>query len=207
MDGWMGYRPKTSEIIIIMCFYHYSPSELLGIFNNSCNIFLKMCDSLSIDQQHRPFLVSKLSIICIGIIYCTFCCRSKSFHQPRPSSLLGLSHYIELVIFINVCIYVLFTDVLDCKCICKWRREVKWTSLHKWMITAMDSSLSAKTFSHGCLHTSNKNGINNWTSQRRHSDLERGSRLQTSLAAGFVCKQVTKAWTSFMCKIIAGFKR
>ena len=47
----------------------------LGIYANSCLSFLKMCDSLSIDNQHKCFLISKLSTISIRTTYYIFCCR------------------------------------------------------------------------------------------------------------------------------------
>ena len=54
----------------------------LGIYANSCLSFLKMCDSLSIDNQHKRFLISKLSTISIRTTYYIFCCRDKSWNNP-----------------------------------------------------------------------------------------------------------------------------
>ena len=49
----------------------------LSIFGNSCNSFFKMCDSLSIDQQQKQHLISKLSNIAIRTTYYIFCCKNK----------------------------------------------------------------------------------------------------------------------------------
>ena len=54
----------------------------LGIYANSCLSFLKMCDSLSIDNQHKRFLISKLSTISIRTTYYIFCCRDKPWNNP-----------------------------------------------------------------------------------------------------------------------------
>ena len=54
----------------------------LGIYANSCLSFLKMCDSLSIDNQHKRFLISKLSTISIRTTYYIFCCREKPWNNP-----------------------------------------------------------------------------------------------------------------------------
>ena len=54
----------------------------LGIYANSCLSFLKMCDSLSIKNQHKRFLISKLSTISIRTTYYIFCCRDKPWNNP-----------------------------------------------------------------------------------------------------------------------------
>ena len=54
----------------------------LGVYANSCLSFLKMCDSLSIDNQHKRFLISKLSTISIRTTYYIFCCRDKPWNNP-----------------------------------------------------------------------------------------------------------------------------
>ena len=56
----------------------------LGIYANSCLSFLKMCDSLSIDNQQKRFLISKLSAISIRTTYYIFCCRDKPWSNPDP---------------------------------------------------------------------------------------------------------------------------
>ena len=54
----------------------------LGIYANSCLSFLEMCDSLSIDNHHKRFLISKLSTISIRTTYYIFCCRNKPWNNP-----------------------------------------------------------------------------------------------------------------------------
>ena len=54
----------------------------LGIFSSSCNNFLEICASLSIDQQHCHFLIPKLSIIAIFTIHNIFFCRNKAWTNP-----------------------------------------------------------------------------------------------------------------------------
>ena len=54
----------------------------LGIYANSCLSFLEMLDSLSIDNQHTRFLISKLSTISIRTTYYIFCCRDKTWNNP-----------------------------------------------------------------------------------------------------------------------------
>ena len=53
------------------------------IFNASCSSFLEMCDSLSIDDQHKRYLISKLSTISIHTTYYIFCCRNKTWTNPE----------------------------------------------------------------------------------------------------------------------------
>ena len=55
----------------------------LGIFGNSYNSFFKMCDSLSIDQQQKQYLISKLSNIAIRTTYYIFCCKHKPWTNPE----------------------------------------------------------------------------------------------------------------------------
>ena len=55
----------------------------LGIFGNSCNSFFKMCDSFSIDQQQKQYLISKLSNIAIRTTYYIFCCKNKPWTNPE----------------------------------------------------------------------------------------------------------------------------
>ena len=47
----------------------YLSMSSLGTFGNPCNSFFKMCDSLSIDQQQKRYLISKLSNIAILTTY------------------------------------------------------------------------------------------------------------------------------------------
>ena len=54
----------------------------LGIYSNSCLAFLKMCDSLSIDNQQKRFLISKLSTISIRTTFYIFCCIDKPWSNP-----------------------------------------------------------------------------------------------------------------------------
>ena len=54
----------------------------LGIYANSCLSFLEMCDSLSIDNHHKRFLISKLSTISIRTTYYIFCFRNKPWNNP-----------------------------------------------------------------------------------------------------------------------------
>ena len=54
----------------------------LGIFGNSYHSFLEICDSLSIDEQHTRYFISKFSTISIQTAYCIFCCRSKPWTNP-----------------------------------------------------------------------------------------------------------------------------
>ena len=54
----------------------------LGIYANSCLSFLKMCDSLSIDNQHKGFFIPKLSAISIRKFYHIFCYRNNSWNNP-----------------------------------------------------------------------------------------------------------------------------
>ena len=54
----------------------------LGIYANSCLSFSKMYDSLSIDNQQKRFLISKLSKISIRTTYYIFCCRDKPRSNP-----------------------------------------------------------------------------------------------------------------------------
>ena len=49
----------------------------LGIFSNSCFSFLDMCDSLSSDEEHKRYFISKVSTISIRTTYYIFCCRNK----------------------------------------------------------------------------------------------------------------------------------
>ena len=80
----------------------------LGICANSCLSFLKMCDSLSIDNQYKRFLISKLSTISIRTDYYIFCCRDKQWNNP---DLLCFWHlffcfvlYTTIVVYIFACI-------------------------------------------------------------------------------------------------------
>ena len=52
----------------------------LGIFGNS---FFEMCDSLSIDQQQKKYLISKLSNIAIRTTYYIFCFKNKLWTNPE----------------------------------------------------------------------------------------------------------------------------
>ena len=54
----------------------------LGIYAISCLSFLEVCDSLSIDNHHKRFLISKLSTISIRTTYYIFCCRNKPWNNP-----------------------------------------------------------------------------------------------------------------------------
>ena len=66
-----------------------SPAEyklpiIREIFNCMFSLFVNMkfletCNSLSIERQHRHFLISKLSTIAIHISYYIFCCRNKTW--------------------------------------------------------------------------------------------------------------------------------
>ena len=67
-------RPRFKSVI----FVNLSISSL-GIFSDSCSSFLEMCDSLSIDDQHKRYLISKLSTISIRTTYYIFCCRNKTW--------------------------------------------------------------------------------------------------------------------------------
>ena len=66
-------RPRFKSVI----FVNLSISSL-GIFSDSCSSFLEMCDSLSIDDQHKRYLISKLSTT-----YYIFCCRNKTWTNPE----------------------------------------------------------------------------------------------------------------------------
>ena len=53
----------------------------LGIFSNSCTSFREMCNSLSIEPQHKRFLISKLSILAIRTTYYIFPIRPAQFYR------------------------------------------------------------------------------------------------------------------------------
>ena len=55
----------------------------LGIFGNSCFSFLEMCDSLSIDEQHKRHFIPKASTISMRTKYYIFCCRNKPWTNPE----------------------------------------------------------------------------------------------------------------------------
>ena len=80
----------------------------LGIFGNSYNSFFKMCDSLSIDQQQKRYLISKLSNIAI----CSRCyyilLQKLTMDKSRITSFLIL-----VVLFFPF--YLTIVIVLSCK--------------------------------------------------------------------------------------------
>ena len=62
--------------------YTYVTFVALGIYANSCLSSLAMSNSLSIDNQHKYFLISKLSTISIRTTYYIFWCRDKPCSHP-----------------------------------------------------------------------------------------------------------------------------
>ena len=54
--------------------------SFLGILGNSCLSFLETCNSLSTDEQHKRYFISKDSTISICNI---FCCRNKPWTNPE----------------------------------------------------------------------------------------------------------------------------
>ena len=80
----LKYSTLASDLrsqYISVTFVNLSMSAL-GIYANSCLSFLKMCDSLSIANQQKRFLVSNLSTISIRTTYYIFCCRDKPWSNP-----------------------------------------------------------------------------------------------------------------------------
>ena len=63
-------RPRFKSVI----FVNLSISSL-GIFSDSGSSFLEMCDSLSIDDQHKRYLISKLIYNIHSYHLLHFCCR------------------------------------------------------------------------------------------------------------------------------------
>ena len=53
----------------------------LGIFGNSSDSFLLMCNDIGIDKHHLNFIVTKLSTIIIRTTYYIFCIRNKPWNQ------------------------------------------------------------------------------------------------------------------------------
>ena len=76
-------RPKLKKVN----FVNLSIS-CLGIFGNSCDSFIDMCDELKLDYQHRNFIIKKLSAIIIRTSYYIFCMRNKTWTNPELLSFL-----------------------------------------------------------------------------------------------------------------------
>ena len=93
----------------------------LGIFSNSCFSFLDMCDSLSSDEEHKRYFISKVSTKSIRTTYYIFCCRNKSSTNPEllPFQLstqykhLKTFHYFffSLQIYLVTTIFIYFYSV------------------------------------------------------------------------------------------------
>ena len=55
----------------------------LGIFGNSSDFFLQICNDIGIDKHHLKFIVTKLSTTIIRTTYYIFCMRNKQWGQPE----------------------------------------------------------------------------------------------------------------------------
>ena len=55
----------------------------LGIFGNSSDSFLQMCNDIGIDNHNLNFIVTKLSTTIIRTTYYIFCMRNKPWSQPE----------------------------------------------------------------------------------------------------------------------------
>ena len=68
----------------------------LGIFSNSSDSFLQMCNDIGINKRHLNFIVTKLCTIIIRTTYYIFCIRNKPWGQPEL-----LSYYYHCSILCN----------------------------------------------------------------------------------------------------------
>ena len=54
----------------------------LGIYDQSCTMFMEMCNELKLESRHQKYIISKITNIAIRTTYYIFCCRNQPWTPP-----------------------------------------------------------------------------------------------------------------------------